>query len=144
MQNAPARKPTRGGIHLTMPISSARAMAGLSNDQKLAAIMTPAVNPSEASSALGLTSLKKKTAPAPMAVSAHVKVVAASACQITGQVENVSSMREYYATLTRAAAARSPQVRLNASSPSFSTLHATRSPGLSHTCSAFGLPKITP
>ena len=36
------------------------------------------------------------------------------------------------------------QARLNASSPSFSTLHTTRSPGLSHTCWPFGLPKMTP
>ena len=67
-------------------------MAGLSNDQKLAAIMTRAVNPRAASSALRLTSLKKKTTPAPRAVRAQVKVVAASACHTTGQVENVSSM----------------------------------------------------
>src|SRR5688572_3042818 len=99
MENAPARKPTSGGTHLTMPISSARAMAGLSSDQKLAAIMTPAVKPRAASSALGLTSLKKKTAPAPMAVRAQVNVVAASACHTTGHVENVSSMQQYYATV---------------------------------------------
>ena len=96
MENAPARKPTSGGIHLTMPISSERAMAGLSSDQKLAAIMTPAVKPSAASSALGLTSLKKKTAPAPMAVRPQVKIVAASACHTTGHVENASSMHRYY------------------------------------------------
>src|ERR671912_672390 len=99
MENAPARKPTSGGTHLTMPISSARAMAGLSSDQNLAAIMTPAVKPRAASSALGLTSLKKKTAAAPMAVRAQVNVVAANACHTTGHVENVSSMQEYYATV---------------------------------------------
>src|SRR5688572_18526327 len=96
MENAPAMKPTSGGTHFTMPISSARAMAGLSNDQKLAAIMTPAVKPRAASSALGLTSWKKKTAPAPIAVNPQVKVVAESACHTTGHVENVSSMGRYY------------------------------------------------
>src|SRR5690606_9196088 len=77
---------------LTMPISSESAMAGLSSDQKLAAIMIPAVNPSEASSARRLTSLKKKTTAAPTAVSPQVKIPAASACQAGGHDAKVSNI----------------------------------------------------
>src|SRR5690606_39072962 len=78
-----------------MPISSAIAMAGLSSDQKLAAIITPAVKPSAASSALRLTSLKKKTTAAPSAVTPHVKSVAARACQTGGHAANASSTPEH-------------------------------------------------
>src|SRR5688500_4651757 len=76
-----------------MPISSDISIAGLSSDQKLAAIITPAVKPSAVSSALRLTSRKKNTAPAPRAVSPQVNVVAASACITGDHPANVSSMR---------------------------------------------------
>ena len=94
MERAPDRNPTSAGTHLTMPISSDNAMAGLSSDQKLAAIITPAVKPSALSRAFRLTSLKKKTAPAPTAVTPQVKSVAARACQTAGQAANPSSTAE--------------------------------------------------
>ena len=55
-------------------------MAGASSDQKLAAIMTPAANPSIASSSLRGTFLVPNTSAAPSAVIPHVKHVARSAC----------------------------------------------------------------
>src|SRR5688572_31670740 len=76
-----------------IPISSDISIAGLSSDQKLAAIITPAVKPSAVSSALRLTSRKKNTAPAPRAVRPQVNVDAASACITGDQPANVSSMR---------------------------------------------------
>jgi len=57
-------------------------MAGDSNDQKLAAIITPAAKPSIASRTFLSISLKKKTMAAPKAVRPHVKRVARKVCMI--------------------------------------------------------------
>lgn len=92
IEKAPARKPISAGTHLIIPISSDDAIAGFNSDQKLAAIMTPAVNPSAASSVFRLTSRKKDTNPAPIAVRPQVKVAAARACQTAGQDAKVSSI----------------------------------------------------
>jgi hypothetical protein len=51
----------------------------LSSDQKLAATITPPVNPSIGSKTARLIDLKKKTSEAPRAVTSHVKVVAIKA-----------------------------------------------------------------
>jgi hypothetical protein len=55
-------------------------MDGARSDQKLAAIMTPAANPSIASSSLRLTFFVPNTSAAPSAVNPHVKHVAMRAC----------------------------------------------------------------
>jgi hypothetical protein len=55
------------------------SIAGANSDQKLAAIITPAAKPSMASRTFLLMVLKKKTTPAPAAVTAQVKQVANSA-----------------------------------------------------------------
>ena len=47
-------------------------MAGDNSDQKLAAIITPPVNPSDASSTFRLLDLNRNTREAPNAVSPHV------------------------------------------------------------------------
>ncbi|TXT41710.1 MAG: hypothetical protein FD137_2673 [Spirochaetes bacterium] len=75
-KNPPARKPTRGGNHFTKPMDSESSMAGARRDQKLAAIMTPAANPSMASKTRRLMVLKKNTRAAPRAVRPQVKRVA--------------------------------------------------------------------
>ena len=59
------------------------SIAGASSDQKLAAIMMPAANPSMASSSRLLTSRVRKTPAAPSAVTPQVKRVARRAC-VTG------------------------------------------------------------
>jgi hypothetical protein len=54
-------------------------MAGASNDQKLAATITPPVNPSIPSRVRRDTSPKNTTSPAPALVSSQVPIVAMSA-----------------------------------------------------------------
>ena len=61
------------------PFASAISIAGFSSDQKLAAIITPAANPSIELSTLLLIDLKKNTMAAPKAVTPQVKSVAKSA-----------------------------------------------------------------
>ena len=55
-------------------------MAGASSDQKLAAIITPAAMPSEASRYFREIRLVNTTGSAPSAVTPQVPIVAASAC----------------------------------------------------------------
>jgi hypothetical protein len=74
------------------PISSERAMAGASSDQKLAAIITPAAKPSIQSSTLRDMSRRQKTTAAPRAVISQVKQVASKAWRTGWKVENCSSM----------------------------------------------------
>lgn len=74
--------PASGGIQGITPCSSAILMEGARRDQKLAAIITPAANPSMPSSALRFILLKKNTSDAPRAVTNHVKHVANKACTI--------------------------------------------------------------
>ena len=57
-------------------------MAGVNNDQKLAAIITPPVNPRAASKIFLFDDLKKKTKAAPIAVKIHVNNPAYNACII--------------------------------------------------------------
>jgi hypothetical protein len=52
------------------------SIAGERRDQKLAAIITPPVKPNIPSRTFRLSSLKRKTSPAPAAVTSQVKVVA--------------------------------------------------------------------
>ncbi len=68
MKAPPERNPITAGIQGMLPFSSAIAIAGLSSDQKLAAIMMPAANPSMEFKIFLFMDLKKKTIAAPMAV----------------------------------------------------------------------------
>jgi len=82
IQAPPRRNPKRTG---TIPprkglLCSECSIAGANKDQKLAAIITPAANPSIPSRIFLLTSLKKNTRPAPAAVIPQVKRPAAKAC----------------------------------------------------------------
>jgi hypothetical protein len=72
------------GSHGVIPISRASAIDGASSDQKLAAIMTPAANPSERSSSRRCTVFVKNTTAAPIAVTPHVNRVANKAW-VTGE-----------------------------------------------------------
>ena len=76
-KTAPDRKPrvttSQGG---RPPIFSAQTMAGCSNDQKLAAIITPEAKPSMRFIILALGDRKKATVAAPSAVTAQVPRVA--------------------------------------------------------------------
>src|SRR5688572_11807725 len=86
MNMAPRKNPTAAGIQLIPGyIFSDISMAGFSNDQKLAATITPPVNPSIGSSTPRLSVLKKKTSDAPNAVTNQVKVVAIRA-EYTGPI----------------------------------------------------------
>ena len=58
------------------------AMAGDSSDQKLAAIITPPVNPRHISNTFLLLDLKKNTKVAPIAVKSQVNKPAINACNI--------------------------------------------------------------
>ena len=78
----PAKNPITAGTHGMLPISSAISIPGASNDQKLAAIITPAAKPSIPSRSFRLIDLKKNTIPAPAPVMNHVKQVARKACMI--------------------------------------------------------------
>lgn len=76
-------KPMTAVSQGSCPICPAMAIPGASNDQKLAAIITPAAKPSIESMNFRLTVFVKKTSAAPSAVTPHVKRVAISAC-LTG------------------------------------------------------------
>ena len=58
------------------------AIAGESSDQKLAAIMTPPVNPKHISKTFLLLDLKRNTKLAPIAVKIHVNKPPIRACKI--------------------------------------------------------------
>ena len=73
-----------GGTQTGSEPPSESSIAGARSDQKLAAIMTPAANPSIASSSLRGTFLVPNTSDAPSAVIPHVKHVARSACRTGG------------------------------------------------------------
>ncbi len=79
-KNPPSRKPTAAGNQAGRPEPSIISIAGASSDQKLAAIITPAANPSIPSSIFLFMVLKKTTALAPKAVTNQVKHPATSAC----------------------------------------------------------------
>ena len=78
IKTAPRKKPIAGGRKegsVDKPNSfwiSTAEIAGDNNDQKLAAIITPPVNPNAASKNFLLVVLKKKTRPAPIAVRIQV------------------------------------------------------------------------
>ena len=79
-KTAPSKKPSVATSHGGRPsCSAARAMAGCSRDQKLAAIMTPAEKPSIRFIASGDGLRNRNTVAAPAAVTAHVPSVAISA-----------------------------------------------------------------
>jgi hypothetical protein len=79
---APTKKPTAAGIQGMEGYNfSDISMEGLSRDQKLAATITPPVNPNMASKRPLCMVLNKKTKAAPAAVTNHVKVVANKAAQ---------------------------------------------------------------
>ena len=75
-KSAPQTKPRVGIIYTGRDEAAERSIAGCSRDQKLAAIITPAANPSIVFKTFRLTFLKKKTVEAPSAVTNHVKSVA--------------------------------------------------------------------
>jgi hypothetical protein len=83
MKSDPAANPTAAGIQLHPGYSlSEISMEGASSDQKLAATITPPVNPSIGSRTERCMVRKKKTMEAPKAVTNQVKVVANTADQI--------------------------------------------------------------
>ena len=88
MKNAPRKKPIAGGKNegkVVNPNSccfSTAEMAGDNRDQKLAAIITPPVNPRAASRNFLLVDLKKNTNEAPIAVRIQVNKPAQKACKI--------------------------------------------------------------
>jgi hypothetical protein len=98
-----------GGTHFGNEPSSERSMAGASSDQKLAAIMTPAANPSIASNSLRLTFLVPNTSAAPSAVIPHVNAVARSACTTGGSPAKASIIAEPLASVRRACSGRDPK-----------------------------------
>ena len=85
MNKAPSEKPMAAGIAFSNPSPPLISMAGLNKDQKLAAIITPPVNPNIPSNTERFMLLKKKTNEAPAAVNNQVKVVANNAPQ-TGSI----------------------------------------------------------
>ena len=87
------RNPMTGGTHEGRAPASESSMAGARSDQKLAAIITPAANPSDRSSSRRLTCDVKKTVAAPSAVTPQVKSDATRACHTAGQAANDSSTR---------------------------------------------------
>ena len=87
---APIRNPTVATSQAGSPGSlSAWAMAGSSNDQKLAAIMTPAEKPSIRFSVFSLGEEKNTTVAAPKAVTSQVPKVAAKAIQIHASITHL-------------------------------------------------------
>ena len=76
---APPKNPIAATNHAGNDEFSAISIAGANKDQKLAAIITPAANPSIVLRTRWLISLKKNTIAAPSAVSAQVIRVANSA-----------------------------------------------------------------
>ena len=100
--------------HLTNPISSAIAIDGASSDQNDAAIMTPAANPSAASSSRRSTFSKRNTTAAPAAVMPHVKSVATNACA-TGSERR--TILHHAGTVSRNRAARARRVGEQACAP---------------------------
>ena len=88
IKNAPKKNPIAGGKkegRLVRPSSccfSTAAIAGDKRDQKLAAIITPPVNPRAASRNFLLAYLKKNTRLAPRAVNIQVNNPATKACKI--------------------------------------------------------------
>lgn len=87
----PSKNPNTAGIQPVLPDESAISIAGISKDQTLAAIMTPAAKPSMPSNNFWLIFLKKKTAAAPSAVTNQVKQVAKKACMIGFKLMNHST-----------------------------------------------------
>ena len=80
INTAPHKKPPVATRKAGVPsMLSALSMAGCSNDQKLAATMTPAANPSIRFSVFPLGVLKKTTVAAPRAVTDQVPNVATRA-----------------------------------------------------------------
>ena len=88
----PPRKPSSEVSHTFISRLSASSIAGDSRLQKDAAVMTPAAKPSMASSAFLFIVRKKKTNPAPRAVTPQVKSVANSAWTVCGRSRNQSNI----------------------------------------------------
>jgi hypothetical protein len=86
MNNPPKENPNatcaHDGTAVIVSCISAKSRAGTRSDQKLAAIITPAANPSIASRTFWFTLVVRKTDAAPSAVRNHVKDVAIRACNI--------------------------------------------------------------
>ena len=76
INNAPKPKPIAAGITFINPSPALISIAGNSRLQKLAATITPPVNPNIPSRAILLIVLNKKTVEAPKAVTPHVNRVA--------------------------------------------------------------------
>ena len=82
---APRKNPTEAGITLINPSPAVISMAGANKLQKLAATITPPVNPSIPSKTTRFMFLKKKTKEAPKAVKNQVNSVAYKAAK-TGSI----------------------------------------------------------
>src|SRR5699024_4042532 len=82
IKSPPIINPIVGISQALYPKSSQSSIAGLSKDQKLAAIITPAPNPSIEFKILFFTSLKKNTTLEPNAVINQVNKVAKRPCSI--------------------------------------------------------------
>ncbi len=91
-KNPPARKPMAAGIQAIPPSCSVNSIAGASNDQNDAAIMTPAAKPSIMFMTRFSIVVKTKTSAAPSAVNPHVIIPASNACTTTGREVNQSNM----------------------------------------------------
>lgn len=92
-KSPPRRNPAAAGSQGLRPCLRAISIEGARSDQKLAAIMTPAANPSRPSMTLCLIFLKKKTRDAPKAVAPQVKRVASKAWRKGDNPRSQSIMR---------------------------------------------------
>lgn len=84
----PITKPKAGNNHFMYPNFSDNSSEGIINDQKDAAIIIPAENPSTVSSTFLLIFLKKKTVKAPNTVIPHVNNPAINALSIVFKLLN--------------------------------------------------------
>ena len=85
IKSAPNKKPVAAGITLINPSPSDISIDGASKDQKLAATITPPVNPSIPSNRRLCIVLKKTTREAPAIVISQVNKVAIDSNQDTNE-----------------------------------------------------------
>jgi hypothetical protein len=88
----PRKKPSVSTAEGEKPSSAHISAAGISRDQKDAAVITPAESPSIQSITHLFGLLKRKTAAAPAAVITHIKREAASACHTGASEQNKSNI----------------------------------------------------
>src|SRR5690606_30321851 len=88
----PSRNPIAAGNQTGRPESSERSIAGNSNDQTLAAIITPAAKPSMMLRNVRETVLVKNTSDAPSDVTPQVNSPASNACTTGSRFSNHSTI----------------------------------------------------